>query len=246
MDGRDGATPERPGWRIEPHRLGQHAFGVAQRGHVLELWQPPAQHLIDLLMHAAFTLRISCKQQPSPGEGVGRSLVPGQEQSKHFVPHLGVRQAAAFLVSGGEQHREQIALVLGFACSLLNDFPHGPVERPPGIGQPPRYRQERQFVEMLREGQDQHVEQFNDCIHGLSDRRSMVLHIGGEQGAPDDGQRQAHHCLTQVHGLARVQPTACHLRTLHHVAGVPSQPRSMESRLHKAALAQVGCAIGCQ
>ena len=83
------------------------------------------------------------------------------------------------------------------------------------------------------------VEEAADPGHGLADRRGLVLDGVAEERTADDRERDAHHLLGHVDGLAVVPAVPQPCRFADHDVAVGGHAAPVEGRLDHAAVAQV-------
>ena len=107
------AAPDRPGRRVEPHRLAQHHLQVGQSLRVSHRRRRAPEHRIQLFVERRLDSRVLRQEIEGPRERHGGGLVSSQQDRHRLVAQLPVahRARAAFVVARQEEHAEQIAAV---------------------------------------------------------------------------------------------------------------------------------------
>ena len=172
----------------------------------------------------------------------------GGDQRQRLVAHLRVGHAGpvALDVAGGEQDREQVAVLLASGGAALGDdarrraleLVDALLEAPhAGERRPQQHRQERD-----REV----VEELADLGHGAPDPLGVGVELGAEEGPGDDAERELGHVGGHVAGLALPPRVSDPNGLLGHDAGVGGDPPAVERRLHHPPLPQVEVALARQ
>ena len=94
-----------------------------------------------------------------------------------------------------------------------------------------------QLFEQLRERHQDHFEQVEHLGESRTDIVRFGIDVRAEQRFRDNRERQPHHLLQHVEGLAGLPLIANHGRALHHHGAIAGQPVAMERGLDQAALA---------
>ena len=105
---RKGAAPNGPGGWIQAHRFAEDHARVAQSWNVLRAGRTASEKLIQLGVELLLDLWMLRKEIPRPGQGHGRGLVAGEEQSHGLALDLIIGHPDGAFVLRGEEQRQQI------------------------------------------------------------------------------------------------------------------------------------------
>ena len=251
--------------RLEPHRLQCAGLDkielvhLGQRGCQRGRVQASATDPSHLAGGARQRGRVLPQQVDHPGDGVGGGVLTGQQHRQHIAGHLGVVDAAARRVGGGDHRFQQVVGPLAQAgvglhagACLADEAVHRrlhlgdavlklPISR--RAPQPPGGQRRQDAFEQRRE---QFVQMLLDHVVPGFQR----VDVGAKSQAGDGVHGVAHQVGLQVDGRAlpgRPLPAPAQpLRHLHHRRKVALDMRRVEARHHHAALRPPGVAVGAE
>ena len=180
--------------------------------------------------------------EPGPGEQDGGRLVAGEEEGEDLVADLpGRHRLAGLLVADREEHRHHVAGV-AVRPAVGDDALDDGVE-PGDVAAHPAAQRGRQREREQPERAQRAREEPQQVALRLGDLAGVVRHVGAEDGAADDVQRQVRHLLGEVEPVPvgpRVRALAGRPDGVRRVAGDPAR---VEGGLDEPALAAVQVAL---
>ncbi|MPL73778.1 hypothetical protein SDC9_19584 [bioreactor metagenome] len=238
--------------RVEPQRLAKHRAAELQPVQDRERRRFGTEDGLRLGRDAVLPVGGLGEQIERPGERRGRGLVPGEEEDRHLIDHLGCSKArAGHRVGGGHDLRRQIVrrgarrdlgrAGGGEALDQRADSGGGAFRRARmKAREPARQRQQRAEIDHRR-GVLMGAELVEDG------RGGGILDRDREQGAEDHvscGMRGFRLDLNRFRADLRAQAGDAGLARLPHRGEGVAQPAALEGRVDDPALAQPGLAIG--
>ena len=163
----------------------------------------------------------------------------GGDQRQRLVAHLRVGHAGAVAldVAGGEQDREQVAVLPAPGGAALGDDARcrvlelvNPLLEPPHAG-------ERRPQERRQERDREVVEELAHLGDGPPDPFGVGVELGAEEGPGHDAEGELGHVGGHVASLALSPRVTDPTGLLGHDAGVCGDPPAVERRLHHPPLA---------
>ena len=170
----------------------------------------------------------------------------GEKDRHRFVADLLIRHHRSIIfILGGQQHRQQIAVIAAAGPPIGDEAVDDRVE-PRARDAGAAHFRDRQALEHARERQQHQPEALDDAGERFADRGGLRFDVGVEERLADDRQGEPVHLARDVERGA-VDPRPPHaVGVLDHHASVAGDALAMKRRLHQPALPEMNRALAGQ